>query len=245
MRLRHDSFWPLVLSIFFYCCPPSLLAEPLKFSVVSVDKDSSGFYIAQSLADEIGKRINREIQLIALPPLRAKEYLRSGEIDADFARADGFGTDIPGLIQVSEPIAKFPYYAYTIRKDILVDDWQSLLTYKVAYIMGATVPSAKLGSRHAQVNPINTAVAALNFLVAGRVDIFVSIPIVVDSLLNRKEFKNKGITALKTPIEVVYEYIYVNPKQAVLAEEIDAALKEMKKDKTYDFLMNRPHPIQE
>ncbi len=224
----------IILFGYFYIT----LAEPLKLSLVGVEKDSQGWQTSQSLADEIGERIGTDIILVSLPSIRALVDLKSGKIDGDFSRVTGFGNDIPGLIQILEPINSHPYIAYATRSDITINGWESLTQYKVAYLRGWKVIELNLGSIHQNLYPTNTPESGLNFMISGRVDIFINIPFIMDNLLKSDDFKDKQITALQPPIDFLHVYIYLSAEHANLAIRIGNALKMMKEDGTHKKILN-------
>ncbi|MCW9034438.1 MAG: transporter substrate-binding domain-containing protein [Alphaproteobacteria bacterium] len=213
-------------------------AEPLSFALVGVEDGTHGFQITQSLADEIGSRSGQEITIIALPAHRAKQLFKSGRIDGDWSRVDGFGKDIYGIIKISEPIASHPYFAYATRDDIKINGWESLKPYRVAYPRGWAVIELNLEPIHKNLIPVASAEAGLKFVAAGRADVFINIPFIVNSWLATEELKNKGIKAVKPPLDFLHVYIHAGPQHAELTKKMEASLKAMKLDGTYDKIMS-------
>ena len=208
-------------------------AETLTLAIVGVQKDTKGFEITQTLADAVATRAGIQIKIVALPGKRALESLRNGKIDGDFSRVAGFGTDIPGLIQVAEPMNSHPYLAYAIRKDIKIKNWKSLLPYKVTYLRGWKSVEGPLLPIHKNLHPLNTPKSALQFVAKGRADVFICIPFIADPLLASPELKNEGIVALQPPLSVLNLFIYLAPKHAEVAKRMSLALKAIKKDGTH------------
>jgi len=219
------------------CCSIAF-AEPLKIALVGVEEGTEASRIAHSLADEIGARSGTTITLVALPGRRALKYLKDGTIDGDFSRVDGFGQDIPGLIQISEPLNSYPYLVYTVKTDIHVDGWESLKPYKVAYPRGWKVIELNLKSVHNNLHPVDSTEAGLKFMTLGRADVFINIPLMVEPLLKTGELSNKGITALQPPLDFLHSYIYLLPQHADVAKRIETALKTMKEDGTHEKLFS-------
>jgi len=224
----------------FYCLTgvPVTASEPLKIAVGGIEEGTDSFRIAQSIASEIGVRSGTEINLIAIPAKRATEYLLSGEIDGDLSRIEGFGEEIPWLIRVSEPIAMFPYYAYSKERNIQIDGWNSIKRYKVAYIEDSAVIEAMLGPETTNLYSFSSAEAGLNFVASGRADIFVHIPFAIEPLLKKESMKNKGIKALLPAVDFLPIYLHLLPKHKELAEKIAYELKIMKEDQTYFKIMS-------
>ncbi|MCP4757373.1 MAG: amino acid ABC transporter substrate-binding protein [Proteobacteria bacterium] len=228
----------MAATIVVWSCFSPTLADTVEFGLIGVNEGTDGFRITESLADAIGAHAGTKITIVALPAKRAEALLRQREIDGDWSRVDGFEKKIPGLIKISEPLASYPYIAYSVRKDIKIDGWKSLKPYRVAYLRGWKVIDFKLKPIHNKLHPVNNAEHALHFLAAGRADVFINIPFIVGELLKKDEFKNKGIIALQPPIDFLHVYIYLLPKHADLAKRMEAGLKAIKKDGTYDRLMS-------
>ncbi len=213
-------------------------SDVLKFGLVGVEDQTKSFEVAQSIADELGVRIGHQISLISLPAERAFYYLSVGKIDGDWSRIDGFGQEIPGLVQVPEPIAVHPYTAYAVRQDIQINGWQSLKPYKVAHLAGWAVIANNLAPFHRDLVPTSDVASGLNFVRAGRADIFVCIPFIMDPLLELGGALPKEIHALQPPIDFLNMYIYLLPKHAQLEAVIARELKAMKSGGSFNSLIS-------
>lgn len=213
-------------------------ADSLKFALVGVEENTEGHRITQSLADEIGARSGIDISIRIYPAKRAKQFLEAGEVDGDWARVDGYGRDIPGLVRISEPTASHPYLAYSTRNDIIIDGWKSLKPYKVAHPRGWKVIELNLEAFHDDLFPVNSVDSGLGFIARGRADVFINIPFIVDSYLRKGGVKYKDIKALQPPLAFLHVYTYLLPKHAVLAKRMEAALVSMKADGTYGKIMS-------
>ncbi len=211
--------------------------ESLLLSIGAVDEGTDSARIGHRLAKEISQRGGVDIILVPVPENRLITLLKSGRIDGDFTRIGEFQDAEPALIQVAEPIGSFSYFAYTMKDDIEIDDWNSLIDYRVAYIEGSKIMAKKLKPIHDNIFPVKNTEAGLHFLAAGRADIFVHIEFLVEPLLKEKEFRKMEIRALKPRLHYVQTYMHLLTKHAELAKKIDKTLREMKADKTYDKLL--------
>jgi polar amino acid transport system substrate-binding protein len=231
------KFIPVFL-IFFCGGFPGANADSLNFALVGVEEGTPGYRITESLAAEVGSRSEIDINIIALPAKRAKLYLKQGEIDGDWVRVDGYGKDIPGLIKISEPTASHPYNAYSIRNDIQIAGWKSLKPYSVAYPRGWKVIELSLKPFHKDLVPTDSVDSGLSFVAAGRADVFINIPFIVDSYLRKNAEKFKHLKALEPPLAYLHVYTYLLPQFASQAIRMKAALKAMKADGTYERIMS-------
>ena len=214
------------------------IADPLLVAIGGLEEGTDSFRIAQSIATEMALRSGTEITLMAIPSKRVNAYLRSEEIDGNFSRTGELSQESRGLIRVAEPAATFPIYAYVTRKDLVIDEWESLKPYKVAYTADTQFIESKLMSNKTEIFPFVDVAAGLNFLASGRVDVFVHSPFVVEALLKKDEWKETGIHALLPPIDFLLVHLDVLPKHAELAKRFEIALRNMKDDKTYHKIMS-------
>ena len=232
MKFSYMAIYICLLSVF-----NTAFAEPLILSLVGVKEDSQGWITSQALADEIGERVGTDILLVSLPTLRALVDLKSGKIDGDFSRVAGFEKDVPGLIQIKEPINSHPYIAYTTSQDITINGWESLIQYKVAYLRGWKVIETNLWLIHNNLTPLDTPESGLTFMISGRADIFINIPFIMDKLVKSDDFKDKQIIALQPPIDFLHVYIFLLPKHEKLLTPMHNALMMMKDDGTHKDIL--------
>jgi len=195
--------------------------------------------VVQSGASEMAKRCGVEITLVGMEAQRERELIRTGEIDGVFTRTSEFEITPVGLTRLSEPTASFPIYAYATRKNIVIEGWDSLNNYSVAYITDNRYIHSKVNSIIENTFSFSKISSALNFIEAGRADIFVHTPIGVESLLRSDELKYARVKALHPKVDIQNTYIHVLPKHKKLATCLNIALKNMKEGGTYQKLVDR------
>lgn len=212
-------------------------AKPLLFSVSGTEEGSHSFRVAQSMASEIADRCETKITLMEIPPKREEALFLSKGIDGAFGRVEQFGQKIPSLIRVPEPISILPVYAYSIRRDIKINGWVGLEALKIAYLGDQIYVASNVISKQENTFLFTDVAAGLNFVAAGRVDIFIHTAFIVESLLKTDSMINSGVKALLPPIDTQRFFIYALPKHTELAECFNIVLKKMKEDKTYERII--------
>ena len=228
----------IVTAIFFLVGSiPSASCQPITLAAVGMEPDSNSFQATVSLVAEVSSRSGVEIKLVSLSAKRAHENLKAGEIDGEWCRVDGYGENIPGLIQISEPVASHPYTAYAIRDDIKINGWESLKDYKIAYLRGWKVVEINISALTDNLHPLNSTEAGIKFVSSGRADIFINIPFIINPLLARDDLKQTATFALHPPLDYLNVYAYLLPKHAALAAKIERALATIKKNGTYHRLL--------
>ncbi len=211
--------------------------ESLKISILGSPPESTAYKIAQAMADDLSRRLKVNLTVVNLPGQRSIEYLKSGKIDGDWSRVDGFNQVVPGLIKVSEPMASHPFLAYSLKRDIKINGWESLKPFRVVYLRGWKIIERELKDVHEHLHPVDDASIALALLIANRADVFVHVPYVIEPILKTHEFKYSGIQALSPPLDYQNVHTYLLEKHQDLANRMAIALKEMKKDGSYDALV--------
>ncbi len=226
-----------VLLVFVCSFNSNAFADHLKLALVGAEKGTKGFQIALSLAEEIRKRTGIEIITHALPGERAIRHLKDEEIDGDWARVDGFENEVSGLIQIPEKVMRGPYLAYSLRNDIKIEGWRSLEQYSVAHLRGWKIIDHNLKPFHKKLFPVDSIESGFKVVAAGRADVFIHTPIVVGAFLEESGLRAKGVKALQPPLDFFSLYIYLLERHAGLAKRIEAALKAIKADGTYDKIL--------
>lgn len=211
--------------------------QTLKISILGSPPESTAYKIAQAMANDLSRRLQVNLTVVNLPGQRSIEYLKSGKIDGDWSRVDGFSKVVPGLIKVSEPMATHPFLAYSLKHNLKINGWKSLKPLRVVYLRGWKIIERELSGFHDYLHPVDDASIALSLLTANRADVFIHVPYVIEPLLKTKEFKYSGIQALRPPLDYQNVHTYLLEKHQDLAERMARALKKMKRDGSYDALV--------
>jgi polar amino acid transport system substrate-binding protein len=241
LRRLNIRFSILSLYLVLTCCTTSVAADTLRLAIIGIDEGSSGLQIVKNIATEAGRRAGVVIEVVALPGKRAEQLLSVGTLDGDWARVEGFASTL-GLIRVSEPSSVQSYIAYAKRSDIEIDGWKSLAPYRVTYIRGWQAIRNHLFPFHKNLLAVNTPSSGLKMVAAGRADLYVGIPLVVDPILADSSLGLSDVVGLDTPIDQLSTYIYLLPKHAQWSPLISDSLKTMKRDGSYDHLLSGGDP---
>ena len=228
------SYPKIHLAICLCLMATPIMAETLTFSLVGVDAHTKGFNIAQQLADNLGDRCNQDISLKSMPAKRADKLLEAGDLDGAWSRVIGLEKRVKNIHRIIEPIANHPYIAYSVKTDIKTAGWESLQSYKVSYQRGWTVIANHLAADHPALSALQNAKAAIRFLQAGRADVFISIPYIMDDLLESEEFTGNQIIANQPPIDFLDLYNYLHTRHKALEQPMQQCILDMKLDGSYD-----------
>ena len=226
----------LAIFICLLALSSAVTAESLRISILAAPKESVGFKTAKLMALEIGQRMGVEIILLPLPGKRSTEYLKAGKIDGDWSRVDGFGKEMPSLIKVVEPMSTQPFFAYAT-KDIKIDGWQSLKSYRVVYLRGWTIVGRKLNALQSKLYPVDDVAIGLSLIMANRADVLIHVPYVMRALLKGDKYKHSGVKAQKPALAYFNLHTYLLKKHEKWATSMSQAIKAIKKEGIYDRII--------
>ncbi|CCH49582.1 substrate-binding periplasmic protein [Pseudodesulfovibrio piezophilus] len=189
--------------------------------------DQTGFF--DLLILELGRRIEREIEFIRLPPGRALVSANDGKCDMELPRIGGLQTEYPNLIQIPEKVIEYQFVAFS-RTGKGFSCWEALRNRRVGYLLGwkifeKNVPDS-VGVTHLRNPDI-----MFHMLDQGRID--VALYELYAGKAKLRELGTHGIKVCCPPLAVRPMYIYLHKSQAYLSSRIANCLKAMKADGTY------------
>lgn len=157
--------------------------------------------------------------------------LRDGGIHAELTRVAAYNNKVPTAIKVEEPITSLPYHAYTLSKDIVIDGWDSLRSYKIVHVRGHIFiePYLKNHSTFA----VNSAKTAFLFLKAERADLYIEEILTANPILNSPELAGSGINRIDPPLAILNTYTFFSSKFPDYAKQYHKSLVEIKKEGIY------------
>lgn len=192
-----------------------------------VTPQHKGFY--DLIVKHMFQRVGLEATTIVLPSERSLINANTGEDDGNIARIKGIEKKYTNLIMVPEKVIDFDFVAFTKNEKFMVENWQSLKPYNVAYINGWKVFEKKV-KHYKSVVKTRDSKQLFHLLEKGRADI-----VLYDlwSGLWQLNQEHGAIDYLKPPIATFKLYLYVNKKHQKIVPLLAAALKDMKQDGTY------------
>ena len=189
----------------------------------------------ENVSSELFKQLGYSISVEKLPNARALSKANAGELDGDLARVHETHQFYPNLVIVDEPI--FSLHVVMVTKSLYkpIKNWQDLLPYRVGTIRGFILPKLRLDAmNHQQVSYSNNHDSLLKMLHNDRIDIAISYDTFI---LSNTQYANLKIE--EESIESVDLYILLHKKHATLAKQATKVLANMKKDGSYDTLLQK------
>lgn len=229
----------LIIMFFCLCFYNTAMAEEtprkITFGVAGITEQDRPFKLGIKILNEISKRIGHEIELIALPAKRAKYMLKHGQIDAELARVNEYAVFSDSLIMVNEPIAKLPFYAYSMRSNIKatdIKDIEKLTRLRIVTTRGQEFTKRYLSDLNLLF--VDSIKAGFLFLYKDRADIFIINGISASTVLNSLEQEKLGINRIEPPLAIVNGHTFFTANNAEIAIKYEKALIEIKREGIYD-----------
>ena len=142
---------------------------------ISPDSNQQVFEECKRVTQDISKEMGGDfrIKLVPFPYKRARRNLIHGITDADIARTREAFENESSVIRIPVPLTNTPIYAYTA-KDIRIDGWDSIKSYKVVHLLGDRYIQNRLKNRSDMIYTTSSVQRALQILNKKRVDLFLS-----------------------------------------------------------------------
>lgn len=198
------------------------------------NEQGTGFY--DLLEREALNRAGYDVRFDTLTGERALLYANQGISDGEGDRIKGMQKLYPNLVRVDEPTVSWDFVAFSNRPDIVINGWQSIKQYSVGLINGW-----KILERNTKNNHIQTKVKDINLLFTllknKRADLVLMEAWQGLHYLNQHSIP--GVKLLKPPLATKAKYMYLHKKHKNIIPKIEAALREMKKDGTYQKIVDQ------
>jgi ABC-type amino acid transport substrate-binding protein len=192
---------------------------------------------------EAFRRLGMEFEFKSYPMKRGPRLVNQGKLDGELGREGDFNTKYPNLLRVDEPLWTGRMIAYTTDKKIKLNNkWESLrnTNFRVNYRRGVTKCEENLPKvvRPDKLETVNYDIQGLKKLLAKRIDVYVGIESIVDTLLKTKEFS--ALSFYKAGVmDESKVYAFLHKKHEKLVPKLAAVFKEMKAEglfEQYDVL---------
>ena len=217
---------------------PLAVAEPLLLNTGTrapyTTDDKQGFL--NLLITEAFRRIGREAEVVVYEASKRALINANKGIDAGAAmRVKALNETYTDLIRVPEKIIDNDFVAYTLGDPFPVNGFDGLTPYAVGHILGWKVFEGKLDAAR-QVIKARSPDQLLTLIAKHRVDL-----ILYERWQGLWRAKTMGLPlkVLEPPLVSVEMYLFLHKSHSELVEPVAAALREMKRDGTYDAIIQR------
>jgi len=174
---------------------------------------------------------NIEFTAVYIPSLRALKISNSGMLDGELHRVAGFHeitqNKYDNLIKIDHKLLSV-YLAIFAKEDLIVDNWDDLNHYALAYYRGRKNVDTYLSHVGAQygIYKVNTDKQAFHMLASNKVDIVISESHLGNTLINSNS-NLSGIKEIKR-LDKTDIYAYIHNKHQSLIPALISSLQQMK-----------------
>ena len=159
--------------------------------------------------------------------------VNAGLLDAEMNRIAGMEASFPNLLPLNEA-NMIMYFVAFAKRDLPIHGWTSIRNLNVGVVRGW-----KILERHTDGFPkvvyVPTEKELFRMLDLGRLDIALYSKLTGYAAL--REYGYTGIRHLEPPLASREMFLYLNSKNSHLIPKLDAALKSMKNDGSYDRIV--------
>jgi len=193
--------------------------------------DGSGF--EDRIVAEAFRRIGVAVRLVGLPSERALKNADAGIDDGNYVRIAGLTRLYPNLVMVPEVVSEFPFTAFTRDPGLRVSGWADLRGRQVACVTGWKLVEKSLEN----VTPLTLVqdeAALFALLDKGRAEVVIAGLHTGREIIRRQRYL--GMRAILPPLAEPPMYLYLHRRHAALAPRLAEALRQMKRDGTFQRL---------
>jgi len=187
-----------------------------------------------TIAKQMFKRNNLDLDIIHLPAERALRSSNSGVIDGELIRIEGMEKIYKNLIPVPETIFIQEFVAFTKNPSLEIRGWDDLKPLTVAYIKGWKIFEINIPKQTKTIIAKDTG-QLFALLEKNRVDaVLLSKLLGQDVIFRRKQ----GGIQMSPPLMQKNMHLFLHRKHKNLIPGLDKALKEIKAEGIYDEKLN-------
>ncbi|HEC29296.1 MAG TPA: transporter substrate-binding domain-containing protein [Gammaproteobacteria bacterium] len=198
--------------------------------------NAQGTGFVNVLEREVMNRVGYDVRFDKLPSERALLYANEGISDGVADRVIGIDKYYPNLIRVNEPVMTWNFVAFSRRTDIRINGWQSIKPYSLGIVNGW-----KILERNTEDALFRTKVRNIDLLFTllknGRADLVLTE--VWQGLFYLKKHPINNVKLLYPILVSKVQFMYLHKKHRKLAPKIAEALRGMKKDGSYQKIVDK------
>lgn len=231
--LRIVIFFLLASCIYPVYAAPILLLNTTGHPPLNTNTQN-GFM--DDVATEAFRRIGIELRTTKLPAERGLKNANYGLVDGEMSRIKGLDKIYTNLIRVPEKIMDWEFMVFSSKKISLNDGWNDLSGKLVAHINGWKILEKNIPSS-AEITVTANSEELFTLLRKKRTDYIVYERWA--GYLSLGHFNMSEVQGQFPPLAVREMFIYLHKKHKALIPKLTSALKAMKKDGSYQKMVNK------
>ncbi len=216
------------------CASPQLLSINASQVPPYHFPDGSGF--EDRLIVEMFARLGVEVRIRDVPSARGLVLLEQGEDDGTLARNEAAARGKLNFVMIPEKVLDRDYAVFAKGKDIHVASWEGLARYRVGVMSGWRIVAERL-PKAARVTSVSDHRQLFRLVENDRVD-----AVVFNSwggLYAARELGLENVRPLPTFLGTEPSFFFLHRRHEALAAVAADALRDMKRDGTYDRIYDQ------
>ncbi|OEU68348.1 MAG: hypothetical protein BA863_02265 [Desulfovibrio sp. S3730MH75] len=234
--MKHIKVIAMILMCFASTCAyagEDTIRISTSYKTLLSTPDQTG--MLDQIVKEAFRRIGIKSRIVFTPNERSLVAVNDGMFDAEINRVAGMEKKFPNLIQVPEANMVMHFVSFAT-KDISITDWESLRSLKVGIVRGW-----KILEQNTQGFPYVTRVMNADqlflMLHKGRIDVALFSKILGYEWISNLDCDH--VQHLEPPLASRGMFLYLHKNHQQLAIPVAEALREMKRDGTYDRIVQK------
>lgn len=221
-----------------------LLATPLHAGQVLVlgtadrpplsTEDQKGF--SDQVIREACRRLGIAVQIIPVSSARSLSNAEQAIDDGNFLRVQGMEKKFPHLVRVPEAIIDVQFVIFSKRKGLKTPNWASLKPYHVGYIKGWYIAEENIRDVR-QLTVVENRTSLFKVLDSDRIEL--AFAELYGAYYTIHTLGLQELFTAQPPLASKEMFLYLNKKHEKLAPRLAAALREMKRDGSYDAIFKQ------
>ncbi len=192
-------------------------------------EDGRGLY--DRVLHEAFRRVGLELEIRRLPSERALQDANAGRLDGEFGRIEAVGALYPNLRIVNEALTLWEFSAFVRTGEQAPADFSELGDYHVGYIRGWKIYEENVNDTRS-LSIVASEEQLFAMLEAGRIEVALYNSMRGLAWIARNP--SADINLAPEPLAVRPMYLFLHYSHAEHIPELEAALRSMKYDGTYE-----------
>lgn len=197
-------------------------------------QDQNGF--SDRVIREACKRLGVDVQIIPLSSARSLSNAEQSIDDGNFLRIKGVEKKFPHLVRVPEKIIDVQFVIFSKRKNMKTPDWKSLEPFHVGYVRGWQIAEDMIKNVR-QVTVTENRTSLFKVLESDRIEL--AFAEFYGGYYLIKTLGLEDVTIAQPSLATREMFLYLNKKHEKLVPQLAAAIKEMKRDGSYDAIFKQ------
>ena len=222
------SFKPILLSLVIFSSVfgfNTLNADDHKIISISTFPIETRFSkCAKNMVSELYKAIGYDVAFRHLPGERSLAEVNAGNINAELMRIDQMEQSYKNLVKVPTPLFRLNARAFTVSSDIVINTWDDLLPYRVAYELGFKFAERRVKGE--QIFKASNGWHPYVMLANDKVDVVIDVSVEADENIKMSKVK-RTIHAQPSILDSEYLFHYIHKSKRHLVKPLNRAMANM------------------